>query len=238
MQAGRELCTSWVVRAVLSQRLQAVDWAELTPFSYRGRKQLLWMWRTSLLMPSGGGGDGGDVGTTREEFRQGCDYLNQVLPPDERLTNVDRLLDLLDFDHSNSIEVNEFFEVWLAGPAGGREGGREEDGTRRTSSADGRAACLHAVLVLAVAGLPPAGPEGRQAGRVHRPAHRAVPAQACTDDKQLARTPVLLHLHCRVQQARKTLALGAVDLSMLRLVVCWDGRACRARARHRLRALA
>lgn len=47
----------------------------------------------------------------RDEFRQGCEYLNHVLPSDEKLNNVDRLLDLLDFDKSNSIEVNEFFEV-------------------------------------------------------------------------------------------------------------------------------
>jgi hypothetical protein len=49
--------------------------------------------------------------SVREEFRQGCEYLNQLLSAEDKLTDVDHLLDLIDFDHSNSIELNEFFEV-------------------------------------------------------------------------------------------------------------------------------
>ena len=47
----------------------------------------------------------------REEFRQGCENLNKLLPSEERLSGIDHILDLIDFDHSNSIELNEFFEV-------------------------------------------------------------------------------------------------------------------------------
>jgi len=47
----------------------------------------------------------------RAEFRQGCDYLNRFLPAEEKLSDVDHILDLIDFDKSNTIELNEFFEV-------------------------------------------------------------------------------------------------------------------------------
>jgi hypothetical protein len=87
----------------------------------------------------------------REEFRKGCDYLNQVLPPDEQLTGIDRLLDLLDFDHSNSIEINEFFEV---------RGPRHIEGLRNTRVP--YRLTPHTVCFDG-AGLPSAGPEGRQA---------------------------------------------------------------------------
>lgn len=49
----------------------------------------------------------------REEFRQGCENLNKLLPSEEKLSGIDHILDLIDFDHSNSIELNEFFEVSL-----------------------------------------------------------------------------------------------------------------------------
>lgn len=48
---------------------------------------------------------------SREEFRQGCEHLNRLLPAEEQLMGIDHLLDLIDFDRSNSIELNEFFEV-------------------------------------------------------------------------------------------------------------------------------
>lgn len=40
-----------------------------------------------------------------------CEAINALLPPEERIRGGDRLLDLLDFDKSGSIEINEFFEV-------------------------------------------------------------------------------------------------------------------------------
>ena len=47
----------------------------------------------------------------RDEFRQGCENLNKMLPNEEKLSGIDHILDLIDFDHSNRIELNEFFEV-------------------------------------------------------------------------------------------------------------------------------
>jgi len=48
---------------------------------------------------------------SRAEFRQGCELLNTTLPPDQQLANFDHILDLMDFDQSDSIDINEFFEV-------------------------------------------------------------------------------------------------------------------------------
>jgi len=47
---------------------------------------------------------------SRAEFRQGCEALNAHLPAESRLAGLDRVMDLLDFDHSGTIEVAEFFE--------------------------------------------------------------------------------------------------------------------------------
>lgn len=47
---------------------------------------------------------------SRAEFRQGCEALNAHLPAESRLAGLDRLMDLLDFDRSGTIEVAEFFE--------------------------------------------------------------------------------------------------------------------------------
>jgi len=49
---------------------------------------------------------------SRAEFRSGCDLLNNTLPADQQLTNYDHILDLMDFDQSDSIDINEFFEVF------------------------------------------------------------------------------------------------------------------------------
>lgn len=49
---------------------------------------------------------------SREEFQQGCVLLNQTLPPEQQLTDYNHILDLMDFDHSDSIDINEFFEVF------------------------------------------------------------------------------------------------------------------------------
>ena len=47
----------------------------------------------------------------REDFRLGCESINSLLPAEEQILEVDHLLGILDFDHSDSIEINEFFEV-------------------------------------------------------------------------------------------------------------------------------
>ena len=48
---------------------------------------------------------------SRDEFREGCALLNKQLHPDCQLTDIDRTLDVMDFDGSGSIDLNEFFEV-------------------------------------------------------------------------------------------------------------------------------
>jgi Ca2+-binding EF-hand superfamily protein len=45
------------------------------------------------------------------EFRVGCKILNDNLPSDSQLVNIDETLKLMDFDGSGSIDINEFFEV-------------------------------------------------------------------------------------------------------------------------------
>jgi hypothetical protein len=37
--------------------------------------------------------------------------LNELLHPDCQLTNIDRTLEMMDFDGSGTIDINEFFEV-------------------------------------------------------------------------------------------------------------------------------
>jgi serine/threonine-protein phosphatase with EF-hands len=55
----------------------------------------------------------GDGSISREEFRLGCDFMNTTLPPDRQLRDYDHVLDLMDFDHNETIDMNEFFEVWI-----------------------------------------------------------------------------------------------------------------------------
>jgi hypothetical protein len=78
-----------------------------------------------------------DGSISRDEFRKGCEVINAALDNEEgsttsRILEVDRLLDLLDFDRNDSIQPNEFFEAFrlthpgkgnLKGGAGGWWGG-------------------------------------------------------------------------------------------------------------------
>jgi Ca2+-binding EF-hand superfamily protein len=48
---------------------------------------------------------------SREEFKLGCDFMNTTLPPENQLKDYDHVLNLMDFDNSDSIDINEFFEV-------------------------------------------------------------------------------------------------------------------------------
>jgi serine/threonine-protein phosphatase with EF-hand domain len=54
--------------------------------------------------------DNGSI--SHAEFRDGCAKLNEALPPDCQLHNVDTILKLMDFDASGSIDLNEFFETF------------------------------------------------------------------------------------------------------------------------------
>lgn len=49
----------------------------------------------------------------RDEFRKGCELLNQssVIDEEHKLKDVDRMMDLIDLTHSETININEFFEV-------------------------------------------------------------------------------------------------------------------------------
>ena len=48
---------------------------------------------------------------SREEFRAGCAKLNEHLPADHQLEDVDHMMDVMDFNKSGLIDLNEFFEV-------------------------------------------------------------------------------------------------------------------------------
>eukprot|EP00596_Hydrurales_sp_CCMP1899_P008345 CAMPEP_0119033936 /NCGR_PEP_ID=MMETSP1177-20130426/1001_1 /TAXON_ID=2985 /ORGANISM="Ochromonas sp, Strain CCMP1899" /LENGTH=680 /DNA_ID=CAMNT_0006991067 /DNA_START=153 /DNA_END=2195 /DNA_ORIENTATION=- len=51
---------------------------------------------------------------SREEFHRGCAMLNGDLSEnsEQRLTDIDHTLDLMDFDGSDDLDINEFFEVF------------------------------------------------------------------------------------------------------------------------------
>ncbi|RYG59183.1 EF-hand domain-containing protein [archaeon] len=53
----------------------------------------------------------GDGVISMDELREGCALLNQSLPPDCQLNNLERTLQVMDFDGSGTIDINEFFEV-------------------------------------------------------------------------------------------------------------------------------
>lgn len=50
---------------------------------------------------------------TLDEFRDGCERLNANLHPDCQLTDIEHTLEMMDFDKSGTIDINEFFEVEL-----------------------------------------------------------------------------------------------------------------------------
>ena len=50
---------------------------------------------------------------SREEFTRGCQALNASMGPGEALLeDIDHMLSLMDFDHSDSIDINEFYETF------------------------------------------------------------------------------------------------------------------------------
>eukprot|EP01084_Bolivina_argentea_P239361 402330_1 len=49
---------------------------------------------------------------TRHEFNKGCELINEELPPKDRLTNTDAILDVMDLTSDGCICINEFFEVF------------------------------------------------------------------------------------------------------------------------------
>ena len=49
---------------------------------------------------------------TPDEFKEGCELLNDRIPEGEgKLVGIDRILSLIDFDNSGEIDLNEFLEV-------------------------------------------------------------------------------------------------------------------------------
>jgi len=54
----------------------------------------------------------GDGVISSEEFKKGTEVVNSALPPDCQLKNIDRMLQLMDFDGSGTIDINEFFETF------------------------------------------------------------------------------------------------------------------------------
>jgi len=49
---------------------------------------------------------------SREEFQQGCEYINKHVSESEQIQNPDRILEIMDFDGSDDIDLNEFFETF------------------------------------------------------------------------------------------------------------------------------
>lgn len=49
---------------------------------------------------------------SRENFREGCSLLNEMLPEDSKITDFDKIIDIMDINQSGEIDVNEFFEMF------------------------------------------------------------------------------------------------------------------------------
>lgn len=54
----------------------------------------------------------GDGVISPQEFRTGCDFLNENLPEKQRLTDIDHMLAMMDFDGNGEVDINEFFETF------------------------------------------------------------------------------------------------------------------------------
>mmetsp|Transcript_4307 Transcript_4307/g.5689 ORF Transcript_4307/g.5689 Transcript_4307/m.5689 type:complete len:644 (+) Transcript_4307:76-2007(+) len=54
----------------------------------------------------------GDGTISKSEFRHGCEVLNSKLPTDQRVSDPDALLKMMDIDGNDGIDLNEFFEVF------------------------------------------------------------------------------------------------------------------------------
>ncbi len=46
------------------------------------------------------------------EFKTGCESLNASAGVEDQLTDLDYILNIMDFDHSGTVDVNEFFEAF------------------------------------------------------------------------------------------------------------------------------
>ena len=49
---------------------------------------------------------------SREEFRRGCEIINQKLPIQRQIQDPDKILSMIDFDSNESIDLNEFLEAF------------------------------------------------------------------------------------------------------------------------------
>eukprot|EP00903_Cladosiphon_okamuranus_P008563 g8217.t1 len=54
----------------------------------------------------------GNGSISREEFHKGCELINQQADDGEYLENIDVILGVMDMDNNDSIDINEFFEVF------------------------------------------------------------------------------------------------------------------------------
>uniref|UniRef100_A0A7R9YEZ5 Serine/threonine-protein phosphatase n=1 Tax=Pinguiococcus pyrenoidosus TaxID=172671 RepID=A0A7R9YEZ5_9STRA len=54
----------------------------------------------------------GNGSISQEEFTRGCELINETLPEGEQLRDIDRIRRLIDFDDSDEIDLNEFFEAF------------------------------------------------------------------------------------------------------------------------------
>mmetsp|Transcript_27526 Transcript_27526/g.34406 ORF Transcript_27526/g.34406 Transcript_27526/m.34406 type:complete len:670 (-) Transcript_27526:400-2409(-) len=54
----------------------------------------------------------GNGSISREEFQQGCEYINKHVSDSEQIANPDRILEIMDFDGDDNIDLNEFFETF------------------------------------------------------------------------------------------------------------------------------
>jgi len=49
---------------------------------------------------------------SKDQFRVGCEKLNNYLRDGEKIQNCDAILDMMDLDETGSVSVNEFFEMF------------------------------------------------------------------------------------------------------------------------------
>jgi len=49
---------------------------------------------------------------TQQEFRSGCEEINNILPTDEKMKNFDKVLEIFDVNGDGTIDLNSFFELF------------------------------------------------------------------------------------------------------------------------------
>ena len=49
---------------------------------------------------------------SREQFREGCEKLNSYLPDGQKITNCDKVIDMMNISQEGAVSVNEFYEMF------------------------------------------------------------------------------------------------------------------------------